>query len=473
MKRALFALLAVLGLAALGYGVWVASKPRSAAPPAVSTAGPSPTVAEGASGITVIRGGTLIDGTGGPPLANAFIRIDNGRIAKVASGGEVPPEATVIDASGKYVIPGLSDMHNHLRSGTSSAWQEPSGNLKFLFAWGITDVFVPALTTEFLDELHRLSADPAAPYPHFFSTGPIFTANAPPSTEGGDYAPHNAEEARADVRELKAAGVDGVKLFQDDMSWLLEPPLPVFPPDVVSAIVDEAHKQGLKVYVHAPILRFARQTLEAGADVLLHGIISEPIDDDFIALLKKNHAWYVATMSLFEDAADPEAWVRREQAFDSRKVIPKSGYAELLAPQSLQEWQEHWNHSQYTRERLSLSRQNLKKVFDAGVPVAVGTDTGIRGVIIGVSSLLELTLHVEAGLTPMQVIQLATRNGARMVGHEKDWGTIEPGKLADMLILDADPLADIANVRSLSRIVKGGEVYDPEQLWVSMGGMNR
>jgi imidazolonepropionase-like amidohydrolase len=106
----------------------------------------------------------------------------------------------------------------------------------------------------------------------------------------------------------------------------------------------------------------------------------------------------------------------------------------------------------------------LKTVGDAGIPIAIGTDTGFPGVILGVSSLMEVVLHVEAGLTPQAALRAATSTAAAMIGREKDLGTVEPGKLADLVVLDADPLADVRNIRKIHRVVKGGVIYDPAQL---------
>jgi imidazolonepropionase-like amidohydrolase len=122
------------------------------------------------------------------------------------------------------------------------------------------------------------------------------------------------------------------------------------------------------------------------------------------------------------------------------------------------------NNGAFTKSHLTTARANLKRVFDAGIRVVMGTDTGSYGVMMGASSQMELALMVEAGLTPANVLQSATIDAARMLGHEKDSGSIEAGKQADLLVLDANPLDDIRNVSRIFRVVKGGVVYDPAQL---------
>ena len=119
------------------------------------------------------------------------------------------------------------------------------------------------------------------------------------------------------------------------------------------------------------------------------------------------------------------------------------------------------NNAAFTKQHLPIQKANLKKVFDAGVPIVLGTDSGFFGVFLGVSTQIELELLVEAGLKPEDALRTATTNAARMVGREKDLGTVEPGKLADLVILDADPLVDIRNVTRIHRTLKGGVVYEP------------
>ena len=233
--------------------------------------------------------------------------------------------------------------------------------------------------------------------------------------------------------------------------------------EVLNALVSEAHREGLKVYAHAPLLDHAKDVLRAGADGLLHGIIDKPVDQELIDLLIGNRAVYVPTMSLYEDVADVAAWAKRQSAYDERRIV--SPIADSMAtPNSVQLIQSILNDTAFTKSRMSIQRANLKRVFDAKVPVVMGTDSGFFGVVMGVSSQIELALMVEAGLTPADALQAATINAARMLGRDKDLGSIAPGKLADLLILDANPLDDITNVRRIHRVVRAGVVHDPAQV---------
>lgn len=417
--------------------------------------------------IKVITGATIIDSTKPEPIKDAVIVIEGDRIKKIGarSGIEIPKGVQIIDASGKFIIPGLADMHNHLGNGSLSfERQDLKKNLAQLLAWGITTVFDTAIDMKSFAELKQASSADNAPYPRFFAVGRLFGAKGGWGSSQGGYTPETPDEARAAVRELRAADVAAIKLVYDDMSWLTKRTMPMLKPEVMSAIIDEAHKQGLKAYVHAPILKYAKEALKAGADGLVHGIISDPIDNEFISLMKKNRAVYISTLALYEASADIAGWSKREAAFDERGLIKKEVYDALTSTATAKRWEEIWNNATYVKERLPVLRANLKKLSDAGVLITTGTDTGVPGVLLGVSSQLELALHTEAGLKPKEVIRAATMSAALMIGREKDLGSVEAGKFADLVVLDANPLADIRNIRRINKIIKGGEVYTSTEL---------
>jgi imidazolonepropionase-like amidohydrolase len=422
----------------------------------------------------VVTGATLIDGTNRAPIKDAVVVITGTRISQVGSGNKIstPPDAQIIDARGKFIVPGLADMHNHLGDGTFSLSEGPSDfkkNLGYLLAWGFTVVFdqgIPDLND--FTELKTAAASDTSHYPHFFGVGVRFAAKGGHGSALGAYTPDTTTEARAEVRRLKAANVDAVKLVYDDLSYVTTQLRPMLKPVVMAAIIDEAHQQGLKAYVHAPILKHAKEVLRAGADGLVHGIISDPVDEEFIALMKQNDAIYITTHAIFEAAADIAGWARREAAFDQRGLVPKEVLALGMSPENVKQWEARLDKISYAKARLPVLRSNLKKIFDAGILVVPGSDTSSAGsgtgVVLGLASQLELALMVEAGLKPDEAIRAATINAARMIGREKDLGSVEPGKLADLVILDENPLSDIRNIRNIYRVVKGGIVHDPSEI---------
>jgi imidazolonepropionase-like amidohydrolase len=415
--------------------------------------------------VQVITGATLIDGTARQPVQDAVIVIDGPRIGQAGPRGtvSVPSGATVIDGRGKFVIPGLADMHNHLQSGSTRTQQNLQLGLRRMLVVGITTVFDPSVSLQDFASLKTASAEDTAPFARFFGTGPIVTVKGDVIGQlVGSPAPETAAQARGVVRDLKAAGVDAIKVQRDDVSWSMKGRFPVMKLEVLTAIVDEAHQQGLKVYAHAPMLAGAKEALRAGVDGLMHGVIDEPVDQEFIDLLKRNRGSYVSTMALFNDLADVAAWARRQAPnWDKAGLQPPRLYEFFTTPAGVKQFESIFNNTAFTRQRLPIQRANLKKVFDSGIPIVLGTDSGFFGVFLGVSTQIELELLVDAGLKPEDALRAATINAARMIGREKDLGTVEPGKLADLVILDANPLADIRNVTRIYRTLKGGVAYEP------------
>jgi imidazolonepropionase-like amidohydrolase len=414
------------------------------------------------SRLTAITGATIV-GVTTPAIDDSVILIDGARISQVGRRGAVtiPPGATIINATGKFVMPGLSDMHNHLRSGSTRPQQDLRNNLRRMLALGITTVFAPSIPMADFNVLKKAASEDAAPFARFVSTGPAVTMKGDPFNPGSP-TPETVQEAEAAVKQLKAAGVDAIKVPRDDSSWSSTFKFPVMKLDVFTAIVREAHQQNLKVYVHAPMLKYAKESLRAGADGMMHGIIDAPVDQEFIDLMKRSGAVYIPTMGLFNDVADVAAWARRQAPnWDKAGLQPPRLYEFFTSPAGVKQFETFMNNTAFTKEHLPTVKANLKKVFDAGIPVVLGTDSGFVGVLLGVSTHIELELMVEAGLKPEDVLRTATINAARMIGREKDLGTIEAGKWADLVILDANPLQDVRNVTRIYRTLKGGVVYEP------------
>jgi imidazolonepropionase-like amidohydrolase len=414
---------------------------------------------------TVITGATLIDGTTRPALQDAVVVIDGPRIGQIGAREAVkaPADAAVVDARGKFIIPGLADMHHHLISGGMDSIYIPRSILRRMLAVGVTTIFNPSISLENFTALKTAAADDGSAFARFYGTGPIITVK-------GDFfgesvkspTPDTPPQARSTIRDLKAAGVDAIKIQRDDFSWGTSRRVPLMKQDVLQALIDEAHQQKLKVFVHAPMLRYAKESLRAGVDGLMHGIVDEPVDQEFLTLMKRNAAVYVSTMGLYEDVGDVAAWARRESTnWDKANLQPPRFYDQFTSPEGVKVFTTIFDNPQYAKQHLPVQRANLKAVFDAGIPIVLGTDTGFYGMLVGAATQVELELLVEAGLKPEDALRAATVNAARMIGKEKELGTLETGKAADLVILDADPRLDIKNVTRINRTYKGGVAYDP------------
>jgi imidazolonepropionase-like amidohydrolase len=324
----------------------------------------APTMAQAPTAIAIV-GPTLIDGTGRPPIPDAVIVIEAGRISRLGprAATQVPPDATVVDARGKFVIPGLADMHNHLQNGSiPGPPQNLVANLTRLTSLGITTVFNPSVP---LAEFARLktASEQVPSAARFFGTGPIVTVK-------GDFfgaavgapTPATPAEAVAAVRMLKAAGVDAIKTQRDDFGWASTFVNGLMPLDVLTALVQEAHREGLKVFAHAPKLALAKEALTAGVDGLMHGIIDEPVDEAFITLMKKNGGVYVSTQALFEDVADIAAWTRRLAPYWAQASLqPPDLPASLASPAAVKQFQFLARNAAFTRERLPVARATSRR----------------------------------------------------------------------------------------------------------------
>ena len=417
---------------------------------------------------TVLNHVSVIDMTGRAVQPDMAVLIRGDRIAGIERAvGFNRPGARVIDLTGKFLMPGLMDMHNHLERGDSmpgppirerAAERDVRGHLKEILAWGFTTVFSTHHANVDLQEfaeLRRAAATDSA-LSRYFGVGRAF------SVVGGHYGqprfatylPGSADEARANVRELHAAGVDAIKLIYADQAHTGRLPVAVMQPKVMSAIIEEAHRLRLKAYVHAPGMRQAKEVLRAGADGLVHSVTDAPLDDEFITLMKKNGATYTTTLALYTAFSDVTRWMRRLAAMDTRRLGPTDAYGSYQSTESAKAY--HAMTGTFPPENLGYAKSNVRRALDAGIPVLAGSDTGVPGVLLGISSHMELVLLVDAGLTPAEALAAATINPARALGRSHEQGTVEQGKLADLLILDADPLADIHNISRIHLVIKGG-----------------
>ena len=403
----------------------------------------------------MIRGGTLIDPGRDDLGVPGTIIVQNSLIIAVNVGEDtpVPAGARVIDATDGYVMPGLADMHNHLRSGMFRPDNDPAGVLKSLLDWGITTTMNPAVPVGEFEALRKEIAQDRSAYPRTFLVRGVFT------TEGGwgeGYKPGTPDEARAIVREIKASGSFGVKLMYDDMRWATTQPFAVMDQKIALAIIDEAHRQGLMSFAHAPILEYAKYLVGSGVNCLIHGIISEPVDAEVIDMMKRGNTCYISTLTMFETNAGYDVWADRLEAFDiNKRLNPAAMEIFRKAPSGTA----RLDNTAWAVERLPVLRLNLFTIHGAGIPVLIGTDTGIPGVLPGISTQLELVMHQEAGLDPIDILRAATTTAAEVFNSKGVFGTLRDGAQADLLVLDADPRIDVGNVRRIRHVIRAGRVH--------------
>ena len=404
-----------------------------------------------------IQGATLIDGAGNPPRSNSLIVISDGRIVSIGAATPealraLPPGTRIVKAAGRWIVPGLIDAHVHAES---------DEDLKKMLRWGVTSV---RLMAEDVAVAERIASDSRGrpDIPEVFPAAPIFTTRGgwwdegnPPDSHLNRF-PATPEEARAAVRRARELGSAEIKLMLDDMSWCRapKPPLARVRADVAAALLGEARLSGMRSSVHAPKLADAKEAVADGATALAHGVL-DVFDAGTIAVMKSRPVFYIPTMDIFEFLADTRSLV--DSVFsDPRAVagLPAETVRTYRSAAYSDGYKARYPNFENIRAHLPALRENLRRLHAAGVPIALGTD---MWAFPGLSVSIEMDLYVKSDIPPLEALRAATQTAARSLGLDKDRGTLEPGKRADLLILDADPVKDVKNVRAIFAIYKAGQ----------------
>jgi imidazolonepropionase-like amidohydrolase len=413
-----------------------------------------------APGPTLFENARLIVGDGSAPIASSAFIVENGRFTRVGEKGSVPAPAGArrIDLTGKTVMAALVDAHVHLgyRKGLSFvADNYTRENLldtldRFAFC-GIAAVLEAGTGRGDLPFQVRADARSGARY---LTAGRGFAMpNAGPGVPMRDaaFGVTTEAEARENVRALAAKRPDLIKIWVDDRNGTVEK----LKPALYRAIIDEAHAHGLRVMAHIAALEDAKDLLRAGIDGFGHVVRDRDIDDELLALLKQRpRVFFVETL-----------WGERQAIYQERPAwVDEPILRDLLSGEEITQLAASFSTaaSPTPAQRESARRllRNVATLNAAGVKLGLGTDTGgvTGGQYFGLASLVELELLVKAGLTPAQAIVAATRNSADILGLDQ-LGTVAMGKSADFVVLEANPLQDIANARRISTVyLRGTEI---------------
>ncbi len=378
--------------------------------------------------VKAFTGLTLIDGTGAAPVPNATLVVRDGRIvaAGAATSVTIPAGAERIPLDGKTVIPGLINAHGHVTDSTR--------DLRTYAAYGITTVF-------------SLGDEPPAVFAARDAQGTANLSRSRVFTAGPVLAPRTPEDARTQVAADAARKVDIVKIRVDDNLGSTQK----MAPEVYRAVIDEAHKLGLRVAVHLFYLADAKAVLEAGADLIAHSVRDLDVDPAAISLLKARNICVVPTLmrevSTFVYESTPDFF--SDPLFLAH--ANSTWVANARDPARQQAMRNNVSAQRY-KVALQVANKNVKTLSDAGVTLAMGTDTGPTNRFQGYFELMEIEMMVKAGLTPKQALAAATIDAARCMKLDRELGTLQQGKWADFVALDADPLADISNIRKIASV---------------------
>jgi len=432
--------LIVAGLAASGY------RAASGAPPA-----------------TAIAGARLIDGTGALPVDDAIVVVDGERIraAGPRSRVHVPAGAATVDAKGKVLLPGLVDVHCHINQPPEDMKRYWQAQLR----WGVTTMRSagndkPATVPLFRETREtRETTTGALLAPRSYTAGQGFNVSGP-YPGAPTFKPKTVDEARADVQDLKRQHVDFLKI------WMTPP---MFSPEIIAAIVAEARTQAIPVIAHVTDAASLHQLGDLGVTDFLHIPADQPVTPELIAYARGKKLSFAPTLANIES---------RWFYYEHPEILNLPALQEALYPRGRQmladpeRRQQTLSAPDLAQRKARLREQSypfIKAMSEAGVRVVTGTDCGAEASQVtpfGHATHRELQMFVEAGLSPLVAIRAATLDAARVISRSEnpEYGSVAAGKIADLLLLDADPTVDINNTIKIARVMRAGR-------WIAMQAM--
>ena len=435
----------------------------------------------------VLRDVTVVDIPARRTVPGQIVRIEDGKITSAGSleaegalagldagaPGSGGARVDVVECGGRYLLPGLTDAHVHLRAapheGPHSDARRRAGRSVpsiddllpvlhgYLFC-GVTSVFDAGNFGSLMWPLREEERSGRLLSPRIRCAGPFVTCTG---GHGSELAESVAVDALFDderrLRTHLSHRPDLVKITYDEHNWGIRPLIAILSPDVLGGIIEIVHDEGLRATVHVSNELRAREAVDRGADALAHPVIQSPVTEDFVARLASAQIPIASTLAIGE---------RYVRLADHPDFVDSAMYVHCLAAEERErlrtvehETQRANRWADWMRVMTPVAQENVRRVVEAGGIVASGSDLSL-----GPDLLHELELLQDAGIDPWDVLASATRNAARYLGVEGDLGTIEAGKMADLVLVDRDPTTDVSRLREISMVMKGGQIIDPSAL---------
>ncbi len=398
-----------------------------------------------AKGLVILEGASLIDGTGSPPRNDSVVILKDERILTVTDRGnytDYPKDSEIVNLTGRFLIPGLFDMHAHVAGVLDSSYNQTvsENTLKALLDNGITTIRNPAGPTKESVALRDAVAAGQIKGPQMFTAGRLING-LPFPTRFVETIANTEAEVREEVKSQADAGVDYVKLYVG------------LYPNLVKTAIDEAHNQGIKAIGHLYLTSWT-DAANLGIEALTHGVPVSP----FLLSKDKREIFIENGRGPFDhflwlNLVDPNS----TKIYEMINALVKN---KVPVDPTLSIYEAMLKDDPQNQHLWSKVLQLTKILYDHGVTIMSGTDIPNFGLIPGTSLHHELELLVKAGINPLNVIKIATSNAAEALGILDDVGTIEAGKQADMIILNANPLRNIRNIGAIEGVIEDGQVFN-------------
>jgi imidazolonepropionase-like amidohydrolase len=425
----------------------------------------------------VIEHVTLIDGLHAPQ-GDMTVAVEGQRIATVTPSALAHGlNGRRIDGKGKYLIPGLMDVHIHLRGGFDvtgkvDAEMGPPNReegvaalASFLYA-GVTTVYDAGNRAEHILPLRADERAGKILSPRIFATGNLVTY---PGSHGDRIAVRisdfEKDKALLD-KHIAEQQPDILKLTLEEEGWGSRPMIPLMPVDLLEKITRYYNQHGIRTTVHVSSELRSLEAIYAGSDTLAHPVIQAPVSDSFVKLMGAKKTPFASTLTIGENYS---RLVEHPEYLDQPLYVASftAEERERLKTKTRAEWQARpWTW--WMKIMTPIAQENVRKVHAAGGTVACGTDQSS-----GAATHRELELLVAAGISPLDVIRIATYNSALFLGKADQLGSVDTGKLADLVLLSKDPTADINNAKSIVFVMKNGQIIDESQLPLAGGKQKR
>ena len=437
----------------------------------------------------VLRDVTVVDLRARRTVPGRCVHIDGDKITKVVdlepdrrrggvdagsgtAGAEGAP-VDVVDCNGRYLLPGLTDVHVHLRAAPHQGpHSDPSREAArrvprvedlvpvlhgYLFC-GVTSLFDAGNFGALIWPLREEERSGRVLSPRIHCAGPFVTCSGGHGSELAESVPVDAlpgdePRLRAHLRHRP----DLVKITYDEHNWGIRPLIPILAPEVLGAVLEIVHGEGLRATVHVSNELRAREAVDRGADALAHPVIQSPATEEFVARVSAEQVPIASTLAIGE---------RYARLADRPGFVDDAMYVHCLSREERErlhtiehETQRANRWADWMRVMTPVAQENLRRVVEAGGIVASGSDLSL-----GPDLLHELELLQDAGIEPWEVLASATTGAARYLGAEESLGTIEAGRLADLVLVDHDPTTDVSRLADIAMVMKGGQIVDRSAL---------